>query len=579
MDGKNNRLIVAKIVFLSNQESRLENINFQSKNEANEINIEVPLLKLKSNLNSSDFSQLIIPSISADEGIINYTSLAKNENPTAPSFSSLPILIQNVDLNNFGLKYSSTPDSLSLESNTRISGNNWQFGKNKNDLFGYGNFNINLYSTNFNKKYFSIGAPQIDLQFQDGAIQNDSLKGWSFSSNLHFLWKNAFVKYTKDSLLLSANQLSGNFTNPNFKWISGQKINWENAVDKIYTSGKNVEFQNKKLSVKANEFLIDGFNQKVSLFDFVINPHHTREEAFASAKWQKDFMVLKGDSLTVSGIRIFNPTDSFLRIRSINIAGVNLDLSRDKRIPFQHGIEKKMPTKLIQSIPFPIKVDSILLSKSKLNYNEFTIGTNHWATVPLREINVKILNFSTDKNEMDSLSINIESFILSGPIRHFSYKESYADSLSGFVAENHLAAFDMVHLSKLSHPLAGAFIVRGEVDTLFAKWTGNKYAALGTMNFHYKNLKIKLMDKDDISKHGLMSSVKTFFANLILPNQQKKPYLIYFRRDREKFIFNYWIKTQTSGFLSTLGIKSNRKYKKQYEEDKLKFSLPPNGFP
>jgi hypothetical protein len=87
------------------------------------------------------------------------------------------------------------------------------------------------------------------------------------------------------------------------------------------------------------------------------------------------------------------------------------------------------------------------------------------------------------------------------------------------------------------------------------------------------------MDKDDISKHGLMSSVKTFFANLILPNQQKKPYLIYFRRDREKFIFNYWIKTQTSGFLSTLGIKSNRKYKKQYEEDKLKFSLPPNGFP
>jgi hypothetical protein len=579
MDSENSKLSVAKIILLNNQESRLENINFQNKNATSEINIEVPLLRLRTELNSSDFSQLIIPSIYADKGTINYTSLARNENPTTPSPIPFPILIQNVDLNNFGLKYSSTPDSLSLESNTRISGNNWQFGKNENELFGFKNLDINLTSTNFYKKNLLIEAPLTVLQFQNGSIQNNSSTDWSISSNLHLLWENVFVKYAKDSLLLSANQLSGNFSIPNFKWVSGQKIDWENAVNKIYASGENVQFQNKKLSVKANQFVIDGLNKKLSLFDFAINPHHTREEAFAIAKWQKDFMVLKGDSLTVSDIRFFNPADSFLRVRSIDITGVNLDLSRDKRIPFHHGIEKKMPTKLIQSIPFPLKVDSISIRNSKLKYNEFTIGTNHWATIPFREMNVQILNFSTDKNEKDSLSINIESFIFDGPIRRFSYRESYADSLSGFVAENHLSAFDMVHLSKLSHPLAGAFIVRGEVDTLFAKWTGNKYAALGTMNFHYKNLKIKLMDKGDISKHGLMSSVKTFIANLILPNQQKKPYLIYFRRDREKFIFNYWIKTQTSGFLSTLGVKSNRKYRKQYEEDKVKFSLPPNGFP
>jgi hypothetical protein len=49
---------------------------------------------------------------------------------------------------------------------------------------------------------------------------------------------------------------------------------------------------------------------------------------------------------------------------------------------------------------------------------------------------------------------------------------------------------------------------------------------------------------------------------------------MFFIRDREKFVFNYWIKTLFSGFVTSAGVKRNSKYKKMYKEAEAKYSLP-----
>ena len=70
------------------------------------------------------------------------------------------------------------------------------------------------------------------------------------------------------------------------------------------------------------------------------------------------------------------------------------------------------------------------------------------------------------------------------------------------------------------------------------------------------------MDKKDSTKRGFLAAMETWGANIILPDRRQRSSAIFFERDREKFVFNYWIKAQTSGILSTVGIKRSTTYMK-----------------
>jgi len=70
------------------------------------------------------------------------------------------------------------------------------------------------------------------------------------------------------------------------------------------------------------------------------------------------------------------------------------------------------------------------------------------------------------------------------------------------------------------------------------------------------------LDKKDSTKRGFLAAMETWGANIILPDRRQRSSAIFFERDREKFVFNYWIKAQTSGILSTVGIKRSTTYMK-----------------
>lgn len=60
----------------------------------------------------------------------------------------------------------------------------------------------------------------------------------------------------------------------------------------------------------------------------------------------------------------------------------------------------------------------------------------------------------------------------------------------------------------------------------------------------------------------------------IVRNDNHRPTRMFFMRDREKFIFNYWVKAETSGIVTAVGVKKDRKYLKKYNKVAKKYSLP-----
>ena len=69
----------------------------------------------------------------------------------------------------------------------------------------------------------------------------------------------------------------------------------------------------------------------------------------------------------------------------------------------------------------------------------------------------------------------------------------------------------------------------------------------------------------------------TFAANsfVVKTNNKKRKGVIYFPRDREKAIFNYWVKMALSGMASSVGAKHNKKALRQYRRELKARNLPP----
>lgn len=217
-----------------------------------------------------------------------------------------------------------------------------------------------------------------------------------------------------------------------------------------------------------------------------------------------------------------------------------------------------------------------MLRENNIHYHEFSVATKQWSTIPLMNLNGSVANITNRPKENDSLKISAAVNLFDNHIDRFVYHESYADSLSGFTAWYNMSPGNLARFSEFSKPLAAVDIVKGTADTVFAHWKGNQYLAYGKMNFYYHGLRIKVYNKKNLSKQGLVPSVETFFANMILPGKRRKTSVMYFVRDREKFVFNYWIKTQVSGILSTFGIKKGKKLERAYKKNPKSYYLTEN---
>jgi hypothetical protein len=222
-------------------------------------------------------------------------------------------------------------------------------------------------------------------------------------------------------------------------------------------------------------------------------------------------------------------------------------------------------------------VDSLLLDRSSVVYNELSARTQKWSRIPFNDLHAAIVNVSNRENQRDTLKIIARAQLFNGTIRPFSYEESYGDSLSAFVVRSHLSPIDLTAFSQISIPMGNVSVISGHADTLYSYWAGNKYAATGTLDFFYSGLKIRVLDKEDIKKRTWLPVLKTWAANLILPDQRKRASAIFVERDREKFVFNYWVKALSSGALTTVGIKKNKDYRKKYLDTYKQYSLPAKG--
>lgn len=579
VDNKDTKISIQKIDIDNEHETILSNLLLDINKDSGSTVLRAPTIRLSASLQSTDFSRPDIRSLIIENPEISIVTHGQRKNKTKPF--SMPVAVNAAEfmIKNGTLNYTSRSekDTVAVSAGINIAARSLRTYKDEEKLFSYDKADINLADLRLNKHTLDLSIPRSSLALAGGKAVKTNQNGIAIHSGTLFKWSDLKFKIQQPGKSeLALEHVSGNFENPSFSLGDGNPPALQSLLFKTSISEGAIHFRNKAVTAAARSVQWDPYRNKLSLRSFSFFPNLSMEEAFRQAAWQADYLTVQGESLDIDGIQ-FNPheKDSSLGIHKIVLQKIALTTARDKLKPFKHGEEKLMPTRLISSVKYPFHVDSLIVNQGSVTVMENSIITHQHGTIPLERLNAVITNIKNRDNANDSLVIVANAKLFNNYIRHFHYQEAYGDSLSYFTVNFNASPMVLPEYSQVTAPLAAVSVNDGRSDTLFARWVGNKYAAFGRMDFYYDNLKVRLLDKRDPSKKGFLLSLENMLANAIIINKKNSKHSqVYFERDREKFVFNYWVKTSLRGLLSSIGIKSSRKYYKQYMKAKDLYSLP-----
>ena len=345
--------------------------------------------------------------------------------------------------------------------------------------------------------------------------------------------------------------------------ISGQIIDEKN----------NWTWYDLSFSKAAKSFSVDSFS---------FHPVLDRGQFVAASKWQTDYITLKTGKIAVSKFDLDQYLeDSVFRTGNITIDDPYFTSYRDKTPPFHAGIIKPLATKLITKIPFKVSVDTILFSNGTAVYTELNDKTKETAVIPVTRMNGDIFpvkNFGITPT--DSFRLRLNGYLLDTAWIRLRTRESYLDTLSGFLITIRMQPQSMLYLNQILPALSSTKLQSGYLDTLTMRAVGQEYISLGEMKMYYHDLKVQFLKNGKEEKKKFLQGLMTFIANsfIIKKENKKRVGVVYFPRLRDRSFINYYIKIAMSGVASSVGAKKNKRLMKKYNKQLKTRQLPPIDF-
>jgi len=185
-----------------------------------------------------------------------------------------------------------------------------------------------------------------------------------------------------------------------------------------------------------------------------------------------------------------------------------------------------------------------------------------------------------DFQQTDSLRLRADAVMLDSMPLTLRIRESYTDTLAGFWMAVTMKPTEIPILNPVLEPLASVQINSGKLEHLEMRAIGREYVSFGEMRFYYRDLKVKILKDGELQKRTFLTNLATFVANkfVIRTNNTDRLGRVFFIRNRERSMFNYWLKMALSGVASSAGAKNNTKMIKQYKDVIKDKQLPPIDF-
>ena len=338
-------------------------------------------------------------------------------------------------------------------------------------------------------------------------------------------------------------------------------LSMEAPKQNVYIHG--IEYRNESRSMSADSLHL--------------RPSLDRETFMSGLTYQKDHLELKTGGIRMERVdAVALAEETAVRIGSVEMQSPSLNIYKDSRLPRQTGVVKPLPTGMLAAIPLPLRIDSVRWRDATVVFEQTNGETVRNATVSLTHTEALLTNAkNTGASTTDSLGLTSRTRLLDEAEIRLGFKQSYADTLNGFLFNVRVGRFELPVMNAFLEPLASARIRSGRLDTLNMQAVGGEEIAWGRMQMYFEDLRVQFLNKEDNERKTFLTRIANFLANTVLrQGNSRKTGTVYTERNRERSVFHYWIRIVLSGALTNAGIRGGDRQERRFHREIRKRNLP-----
>jgi hypothetical protein len=259
--------------------------------------------------------------------------------------------------------------------------------------------------------------------------------------------------------------------------------------------------------------------------------------------------------------------DSTLAVKRITIPKPVVHAYRDKRYPFVRDWIMPLPIEGIRRLPFKINIDSILIDKAEIAYEEFSEkGLETTGTITFNKLNASFAGLNTaldNPGKKAFCTLVADCKVMNNGTLHATFKLPL-NATTNYEASGSLRNMDLTALNPSLGNLSRIEIKKGTLNDLRFNFSYNDDVSKGEVLINYSDLSLTALKKEKVHE---VNKILSAAINAIVKSDKdksvdksKRTGVINIERDKKRFVFQFWWKSLLDGLQSTF-INNDKKKK------------------
>jgi len=425
---------------------------------------------------------------------------------------------------------------------------------------------ISVWSFLFNKKIKAskiiINKPEIILHKKDEKAVNNPksinesvvkpFKNTISVSDIHLLNANLKIISTKTNLpLLVVSNLSLE--------LDDVILNDETLEDKIPFKYKDFDFSCDSIYFRANEFYhlkastIQSTKSELKIDNFKLIPKYSRAEFVRKIPVEKDIYSTTIQSISLSKMDWgLEKDDFYFHSKNIVLDTVFANIYRSK-IPNDDLSKKPLYNKLLRELPFKLKVDSLTIRESVLEYEEEKTFEKGAGLLSFNKFNMVVTNINSGfkAEKLPDVKIKVNCHFMNVSPLKVDWRFNVLDKSDGFAIKGTILNFPSEQLDPFTKPYMNVD-VEGKLNEVFFNFAGNDLKSSGNFAIKYNDLKVTVFKKNSRKeKNKFLTAVGNLFVKKD-SGEKLKEVEVEVDRIPEKSFYNFLWRSIGEGLKKTL---------------------------
>lgn len=329
---------------------------------------------------------------------------------------------------------------------------------------------------------------------------------------------------------------------------SDQTLKFTEALFK----GRNFDLnfiKDSRLTAKGIDF---SFSKNLLILNQVIFKNTEDKKEFTrDLKYEKEWFNVKIETLEVTSKNIAHwGYMDYLKIDTLRLIDPVAVVYKDKRVMDPPFIVKALPAEAIREIKIPLLIETIEIKNGTATYEEIAEKGKLPGRIYFTKINLKARNFTNVKEVLQhhpAFTISGSTDFLNKSTIVLQLDFPILDRQQKFYAKGTITNVKATDLNNILGNMVYAEFKEGDIHKVSFQMTADEEHASGTMDAHYNNLKIALLDTAHVNKRKehFEKRLLGLLANAVVKRNNEpgtRRYIqgeIDFLRPKNKSVLNY----------------------------------------